>query len=129
MKDDLRPKLKREWAGRYVELVRDVRNGAGTLFRRGEVMRVHHIWRGVHLNRVFRCAVCGNDFRQEIIVAEADVKMLPPDYGPEPPARMIAMTPALEAALKFVIEDKEAWSPVKDVFKQALKEAGSDAGG
>lgn len=124
MNSNPKPRLKQDWNGRYVRLKARVKNGAGTVFDKGEVMRVTRNWKGLHLERLYRCAVCGHHFFQSLMCQESDVELLPPDYALPIPRKMIVATPELIAALKLAIDEDATWSPIREAFSQALKEIG-----
>lgn len=73
---------KRDWVGRYVRLLRDVENKAGTIFEAGSVMRVTRNFGGLHLENVVRC-MCGQKRRDTVRgVAEIDVRLLSVEFVP-----------------------------------------------
>lgn len=79
-----RPKLKRDWVGRYVRLRHDTKTRGGTTFPAGEVMRVTRNFGGLFLSALRPCAMCG-DCRLLRGVQERDVDLLPKDWTPDDP--------------------------------------------
>lgn len=69
-----KPKLKRDWKGRKVRTLRDLRNGWGVI-PAGTVFEVRENWAGLNLLGD-RCTCCG--LRASINrVPEHDVELLP----------------------------------------------------
>lgn len=79
---DTRPKLKRDWRGRLVRTLKEMRNGWGVI-PAGTVLTVDENRAGLRLSGE-SCATCG---MQPTInrVREHDITLLPKDYTP--PAR------------------------------------------
>jgi hypothetical protein len=81
------PRLKRDWEGRYVQLIRQLETIGGDIFAAGEVMYVDKDYGGLHLSTVHECSECKRHFRTSIDrVSEDAVKLLPEDYVPEEPS-------------------------------------------
>lgn len=95
-----KPKLKREWIGRYVRLLRTVKTRGGNVFAAGEALKVLNSYGGLTLLRQHVCEHCGR--RADVVtkIAETEVELLPEDYVPEPPPVMIKLTPELIAVLR-----------------------------
>jgi hypothetical protein len=78
-----RPKLKRDWAGRYVRLKHEHVTNGGVIFGPGEVMLVTRNYGGLHLKTTKKCGECSRRFRVSIKgVRDCDVELLPEDYQP-----------------------------------------------
>lgn len=78
-----KPRLKRDWAGRYVRLLVDTQNIAGDVFLAGEILKVYKSRGGLYLERVEICQCCRFSRFQEIAkVSESNVELLPHDYTP-----------------------------------------------
>lgn len=79
-----KPKLKRDWEGRYVRLRHRMEVKAGIIFEAGEVMRVERNHGGLSLTGIRRCPHCERGFRHYIRgVREGDVELLPKAYQPD----------------------------------------------
>jgi hypothetical protein len=79
-----KPRLKRDWEGRYVRLKRKMETKGGDVFEAGEVMRVDRNYGGLHLSAVRHCSECKKRYRGHLRkVQERDVMLLPEDYRPE----------------------------------------------
>lgn len=77
------PKLRRDWIGRYVRLIRQIENGVRR-FPKGEIFRVRGAYDGFYLETVRPCSACGNSRLESISrVPERDLEILPVDYDPE----------------------------------------------
>lgn len=77
------PRLKRDWNGRYIKLLRKIETDGGVIFLAGEVMLVTRNFGGLHLNTVHQCSKCERGFRLGIRkVPESWVTLLPKDYSP-----------------------------------------------
>lgn len=98
-----KPKLKRDWKGRYVRLLNDLFTRGGTTYKKGTVMRVTHSYGGLHLIREWDCPLCGNNERFINKVREREVELLPEDYVPEPLPRVLKLTPELTDILKRMV--------------------------
>jgi hypothetical protein len=86
-----KPRLQRDWVGRYVRLKRDLQNGAGGVFPAGTVMRVDRYRGGMSLSRLQSCEACGSVGHAYIRkVFEGDVELLPADLKPEAVERLVA---------------------------------------
>jgi hypothetical protein len=78
-----RPKLKRDWHGRHVRLLREIESEGGRIFDAGTVMKVTRNFGGLHLIAVAACKDCTLRFRHQVQgIPEADVELLPADYTP-----------------------------------------------
>lgn len=95
-----KPRLKREWIGRHVRLLRNVKTRGGNIFQAGETLKVINSFGGLTLLRQHVCEQCGR--RSDIVtkIAEMEVELLPEDYVPESPPVMIKLTPELIAVLR-----------------------------
>lgn len=79
-----RPKLKRDWVGRYVRTKREIETRGGTIFDAGEVFVVTRNFGGLHLEAVIQCEHCHRRSRRFVKgIPERDVVLLAPDYKPE----------------------------------------------
>lgn len=80
----MKPKLKRDWVGRYVRLKEEIQTNGGVIFAVGEVMRVTRNFGGLQLETVgFKCKKCERGFRHRVTkVHEYSVSLLPPDWKP-----------------------------------------------
>ena len=79
-----KPKLKRDWEGRYVRLKGEHRNKGGGIFHAGEIMLVERNHGGLHLARRKQCPRCKEHYLSRLNrVQERDVELLPEDYIPE----------------------------------------------
>lgn len=68
---------QRDWAGRQVELVREMRTKGGETFASGEVMRVSSAYRGrLHLHDLAGTRLDSGGLRGIDKVAFADVRLL-----------------------------------------------------
>lgn len=54
-----KPKLKRDWVGRKVRLLRDIRTLGGKIMSAGTVMKVTRSYGGLHLKADKVCPHCG----------------------------------------------------------------------
>jgi hypothetical protein len=92
--NDEKPRLKRDWEGRYVRLLREVKNNGGDVAQAGTVMRVTRSHGGLTLTRVAYCECCGigtaSVFRK---VSERAVELVPINTGIDAllPERVITM--------------------------------------
>lgn len=78
------PRLKREWVGRYVRLKHVTRNGAGTIFEKGEVLRVDRTYRGsMTVETIKKCEHCKRRTFTSIKLGTNSLEVLPIDYDPE----------------------------------------------
>ena len=72
-----RPKLKRDWVGKTVQLVREIENGGGTIFDAGERFKVTGYYRGLELETIVGCQHCNRRARSIIRrVPERDVEIV-----------------------------------------------------
>jgi hypothetical protein len=80
-----KPRLKRDWEGRYVRLLRPIETKGGVIFAAGEVMQVTRNFGGLHLRTIgFRCPTCERGFRRGVSkVHESTVSLLPLDWKPD----------------------------------------------
>lgn len=79
-----RPRLKRDWIGRYVRLLYGTQTRGGSIFKEGEVMHVKDNHGGLTLDAVRVCPHCKREYRHTICrVPMADVILLPLDYEPD----------------------------------------------
>lgn len=79
-----KPRLKRDWEGRYVRLKHGTQTNGGAMFSAGEVLRVDRNYGGLWLSTVRLCSECKQRRRDKINrVQERDVELLPEDYVPE----------------------------------------------
>lgn len=77
-----RPKLKRDWIGRFVRLRKPMETAAGVFFEAGEVMEVYKYYRGLGLRTTCCCSECSRRYRDRIDkVAIEDVLLLLEDHG------------------------------------------------
>lgn len=97
-----KPRLKREWIGRYVRLLRNVKTRGGTIFLAGETLKVLNSYGGLTLLRQHVCEHCGR--RTDIVtkIAEREVELLPEDYIPESPPVTTKLTPELIELLRRI---------------------------
>jgi len=78
-----KPKLKRDWIGRYVRLLYRLETKGGSIFEEGEVMEVEAYYRGLSLQALRTCPHCYRQNRLRICrVQEECVSLLPLDYRP-----------------------------------------------
>ncbi len=78
-----KPKLKRDWVGRFVRLKRAMQTNGGTFFEAGEILEVYENWGGLKLQTIKYCPECSRRFRHTIkSVNENDVELLPEDWKP-----------------------------------------------
>ena len=97
-----KPKLKRDWVGRWVRLKMTIQTNGGTIFEAGEVLRVIKNYSGLELERMGRCAHCTNLYRTLIShVSEWQVELLPEDYSHVAVPPRIVLTPERLEALRF----------------------------
>ena len=83
MSEFVQPKLKRDWVGRHVRLLRDMQTHGGDMFQAGTVMRVIQNRGGLKLAKVKSCPRCAAEHRERIHkVDEVDVELLHQDYEP-----------------------------------------------
>lgn len=100
------PRLKGEWAGRYVRLLRTTSGGYNNnIFDKGEILKVDRNYKGVHLEGVHECKACNRGYKVSIIVPESYVELMPEDYKPEWSARII-LDPARLEALRNTVSGK-----------------------
>ena len=73
-----RPRLKRDWIGRRVRLLRKMETVGGLMLPTGLVMKLEATWRGrFKLSVVRTCKHCGVGQRSSIArVRESDVELL-----------------------------------------------------
>lgn len=72
------PKLKRDWKGRQVKLLRAMQTNGGHIFCPGTVMEVVDYYRGLGLMQVSACPVCKCGERRHITrVSLNHVELLP----------------------------------------------------
>lgn len=97
-----KPRLKREWIGRHVRLLRTVRTRGGTIFPSGETLKVLNSYGGLTLLRQHICEHCGR--RADIVtkIAEIEVELLPEDHILEQPPVMIKLMPELIELLRRI---------------------------
>lgn len=117
-----RPKLKKDWEGRYVRLLLGGITRAGIQFDAGEILKVKRNYNGLHLESVVRCPICSRGRRREILVAEYQVELLPLDFKPEPEPQYIAMTAARITMLEHISRDESLWKPIRVIADDMLKE-------
>jgi hypothetical protein len=78
-----KPKLKRDWIGRYVRLLYQMETRGGSIFEEGEVMKVNDNHGGLTLEAVRACPHCRRLYRHQIRkVSMANVILLPMNYQP-----------------------------------------------
>lgn len=53
------PKLKRDWIGRKVRLIRDVETKGGKIYPAGLIMHVYKNFNGLHVRVLRKCEHCG----------------------------------------------------------------------
>lgn len=76
------PKLKRDWKGRKVRLLRKVETRGGDIFPVGAVMTVYRNHGGLTLDYVSTCERCGLGKRFTIKgISESAVELLPKEGG------------------------------------------------
>lgn len=86
----IKPKLKRDWIGRYVKLLYPMRTAGGTEFERGDIMRVTENRGGLNLDSAVQCPLCQRRARAYIKgVSENAVLLLPESY--QPPSELVAI--------------------------------------
>lgn len=98
-----KPRLKREWIGRYVRLLRTVKTRGGTIFLAGETLKVLNSFGGLTLLRQHVCEQCGRRTDLVTKIAETEVELLPEDYVPEPYPVMIKLTVELISILRRAV--------------------------
>lgn len=119
-----RPKLKRDWEGRYVRLKKQMTTGLGDIFLEGEVMKVERNYGGLHLVKVVNCRECKRLYRGKINdVSENAVELLSRSYKPEWSATII-LNPERLAAIQMAASDISGWQPMRDIMKAILEEVG-----
>lgn len=116
------PKLKKDWEGRYVRLLKGSMTYGGIRFDVGEIMRVKRNYNGLHLERVTRCPTCWRGRRETLSAQEWQVELLPLDFKLEPEPVYIAMTPVRLNAIEHVLRDGNVWEPVRVIFDDIIKE-------
>jgi hypothetical protein len=73
-----KPKLKRDWRGRVVRLLREVKTNGGEVFPAGTVMVVLRNYSGLTLERVVLCTRCRVRFHGRVTgLGEGAVELLP----------------------------------------------------
>jgi hypothetical protein len=78
-----KPRLKRDWIGRYVRLLCRLEARGGQIFEEGEVMRVEDNHGGLTLEAVRACPYCRRLYRHRIRkVSMGAVILLPMNYQP-----------------------------------------------
>ncbi len=83
MSDVTIPKLKRDWVGRHVRLLRQLQNAAGEVFEAGEVMKVYRNYAGLQLSATYECGECGARKHRRITkVCEENVQLMPASFEP-----------------------------------------------
>lgn len=79
-----KPKLKRDWVGRYVRLRITLETRGGIIFDKGEVMKVCKYYRGLGLRSLYCCEHCRRKTRQDITgIPIHEVEILAKDFKPE----------------------------------------------
>lgn len=110
-----KPRLKSDWAGRYVRLRYRIETKGGAIFRAGSILQVDRNYGGLDLATVRRCPTCEAQFRRRVAkVSEQDVELLPRDYRPapdEPPfdEQWVQERDDLRAALRLALPIVVAW--------------------
>ncbi len=123
-----RPRLKRDWVGRYVRLRQAIETQGGTVFRAGEVMHVYKNHAGLGLRAVMDCPHCKRQYRMQITgVHEENVELLPEDYTPAPPLALRDVLAWFAAAMEAKLranDHKTGWAgiDVRDLWQMLLEE-------
>jgi len=75
---DEKPRLKRDWEGRSVRVLREIQTRGGRIFAPGAIMVVDRNFGGLSLHKRDVCphCKCGQDHRV-VKVHESDVELLP----------------------------------------------------
>ena len=100
------PRLKRDWEGRYVRLLREVKNYGGDVVPAGAVMLVKRNYGGLDISRIAYCECCSVGTRIVVRkVSEHDVELLPKDTDIS--ALLSTSLTIREAGMKRTISDLE----------------------
>ncbi len=79
-----KPRLKKDWEGRYVRLLKEIETRGGIILDVGEVMEVMRNFGGLNLSAVTQCENCNKHTRRYVTkVPEWNVELLPIDYKPQ----------------------------------------------
>ncbi len=77
------PRLKRDWVGRYVRVVRQIELNDGTIMDPGEVMKVDQYYRGMTLEAIRTCEHCSRRERVRVRrISRRSVELLPKAWSP-----------------------------------------------
>ena len=72
-----KPKLKRDWEGRSVKLLREITTNGGRIFGAGTIMLVERNYNGLHLAKREVCQHCGCGHEHKVNrVSESSVELL-----------------------------------------------------
>lgn len=118
----MKPELKRDWVGRYVRLLRKLETKNGTIFEKGEAMRVLvDNSEGLELQAAIRCNHCARRHNYRAIIHDLNiVSLLPADFDPDfhpPTSKPIAAALMLRVSFSSAKEPRcsprtKSWSAI-----------------
>lgn len=115
------PKLKRDWAGRYVRIRRRFNTWNGKVFETGEIVKVDRNYGGLHVRRQRRCVVCQAATIDAAVVPESYVELLPVEYQPQW-SGVVVLNPYRRDMLTLVSDGSPVSAAFRDMLKEMMKE-------